>query len=384
MDKQPFLFEKIPYGLAYHRIIIDESGKPVDCIFLDVNMAFETITGIKKSAIIGEKLTSVLPGIEDSGFGWIEAFGSAALTGKDVRFREYCKPLSSWYDVTAFSNTTGYFYSMFIDASKNVRSENSKENYLKKIDEINKNLKKRIREVEAATRAKNSLISGVSHEIRTPLNAIFGFSQILESQHYGTLNTKQSEYVDYILKSSKHLLTIIDDLLDLSRIENDRKSITPSPENIKSIIEDSIFVINEKAKESNQSININIPEELHGLEVLADKRRLNQIMFNLLSNAARFTQNGGAISITLEKNRDMAVVHVSDTGVGIAPEDQGKIFDSFYQVNSGLSGKDPGSGLGLPLVKKLVESHGGRIWVESDGPGKGSRFSFSLPVHYSG
>jgi len=233
---------------------------------------------------------------------------------------------------------------------------------------------------EAANRAKSDFLASMSHELRTPLNAIMGFSEILQEKYFGELTGKQEEYVRDILKSAKHLLSLINDILDLSKIEAGKMELELSPVNIQDLLEYSLVVIKERSLRHGISLEVNISEELKGLEITVDERKLKQVMFNLLGNAAKFTPEGGRIGVEARREREEIIISVTDTGIGIAPENQGMIFEAFYQVQCGVRDKTPGTGLGLPISRQLVELHGGRIWVESQGERTGSRFSFTVPV----
>ena len=237
---------------------------------------------------------------------------------------------------------------------------------------------------EAANQAKSEFLANMSHELRTPLNAVIGFSEVLRDKYFGKLNEKQADYVNDILESGKHLLSLINDILDLSKVEAGKMELEPSQVNIKNLLENSLVIIKEKAHKHGIGLDLKIPEEMSELNIQADERKLKQIMFNLLSNTVKFTPDGGKISMTAQLtiiNQQSSIqISVADTGIGISPEDHEKIFDEFYQVKGDMKDKTPGTGLGLPLTKKLVEMHGGRIWVESEGEGKGSTFSFVIPV----
>jgi PAS domain S-box-containing protein len=241
--------------------------------------------------------------------------------------------------------------------------------------------RKRAEEIaKSASRAKSDFLTNMSHELRTPLNAITGFSQMLQEQYFGKLNEEQAEYVTYILESGEHLLSLINDILDLSKIEAGKMALHLSRVNIKELLENSLIMIKEKCLKHGISLDLRISEDVEGLEITADERRVKQIMFNLLANAAKFTPDRGTIAVEAEQEGKEFIVSVSDTGIGIAPEHLEEIFEEFHQINGGLMGKIPGAGLGLALSKNFVEMHGGRIWAESEGKGKGSRFSFSLPL----
>jgi len=238
-------------------------------------------------------------------------------------------------------------------------------------------------EAQAASQAKSEFLSSVSHELRTPLTAIIGLAQLLQKKYYGALNEKQAEYVQDILESSNHLLSLINDILDLTKIESGQSMPELVDAEVKELMESSLLLVKENAVKNKVSIQLKVPEKMLKQKIAVDKRRFRQIMVNLLSNAVKFTPGGGTVTIEADREQDKLIVSISDTGIGISPEEQERIFDAFYQVSAGISGKSPGTGLGLSLAKHLVEQHHGRIWVESEGVGKGSRFSFIIPLKLS-
>ena len=249
-----------------------------------------------------------------------------------------------------------------------------------KIKERTKELEAAVKNAEAANQAKSEFLSSMSHELRTPLTAIIGFSQVLVQQYFGELNDKQTEYVKDILESGEHLLSLINDILDLAKVEAGKDELELSRLNVKELLENSLVMIKEKALKHSLSLETQISSYLDELFIVADERKLKQIMFNLLSNAAKFTPDNERISVKGILNGSELIISVTDKGIGIDESEQGKIFDEFYQANSGPKDKTPGTGLGLSLTKHFVEMHGGKIWVESKGKDKGSTFSFSLPI----
>ncbi|OGD18797.1 MAG: hypothetical protein A2W03_14975 [Candidatus Aminicenantes bacterium RBG_16_63_16] len=232
---------------------------------------------------------------------------------------------------------------------------------------------------EAANRAKSDFLAGMSHELRTPLNAIIGFSEILGDRYFGDLTEKQAEYVTDILESGKHLLGLINDILDLSKIEVGKMDLELSAVSLKEILHSGLVMVKERCAKHNIRLRLDAPEEMDGLRVMVDERRMKQVIFNLMSNAAKFTPEGGEITIGAKEKDGELEVSVWDTGIGIAPEHLQKIFEEFFQIKSGMRDKTPGTGLGLALTRRIVELHGGRIWAESEGKGKGSCFIFTLP-----
>jgi len=233
---------------------------------------------------------------------------------------------------------------------------------------------------EAANEAKSDFLANMSHELRTPLNAIIGFSDILAMKMVGDMNEKQDKYVDNILTSGRHLLDLINDILDLSKVEAGKVELEISLEKISKIVEHSLIMIKEKAQKQNIELITEIAPDLRDIKTGVDKRMLKQILFNLLSNAVKFTPESGSIHVAAKVGTKELVFQVRDTGIGIEPTDQKRVFLAFEQVDSSYTRTQQGTGLGLALTQKLVELHGGRIWLESAGKNKGSTFSFTIPL----
>jgi GAF domain-containing protein len=233
------------------------------------------------------------------------------------------------------------------------------------------------RQIEAANRHKSEFLANMSHELRTPLNAIIGFSEVLGERLFGALNEKQAEYTDDILTSGRHLLSLINEILDLSKVEAGRMELELAAFDLPLAIDNARTFVRERATKHGITLDVNVDDRLG--EYVGDERKIKQILLNLLSNAVKFTPEGGRIGINARQTNGAVEISVSDTGIGIAPEDQPKIFEEFRQVGSDYAHKTEGTGLGLTLAKKFVELHGGRIWVESE-VGKGSKFTFTLPI----
>ena len=235
---------------------------------------------------------------------------------------------------------------------------------------------------ETATRSKGHFLASMSHELRSPLNSIIGFSEVLEDQTFGEMNQKQKKYITNILFSSRHLLQMINDILDLSKVEAGKMELEPSKVTIKALLETSLIMIKERAMNQQITLGLDFTEDFPSdLEISADERKLKQIMSNLLSNAIKFTPDGGSVNINAEAISESAIqISIADTGIGINPEDQSRVFREFEQLDLTNDRRYGGTGLWLALVRNLVKLHRGRIWVESEGEGKGSVFTFSIPV----
>jgi GAF domain-containing protein len=233
------------------------------------------------------------------------------------------------------------------------------------------------KQIEAANRHKSEFLANMSHELRTPLNAIIGFSEVLQERLFGELNEKQAEYTDDILTSGRHLLSLINEILDLSKVEAGRMELELTTFDLPLAIENARTFVRERAIKHGISLDVQIDKRLGDFK--GDERKIKQILLNLLSNAVKFTPEGGRINIDARQANGAVEISVSDTGIGISPEDQEKIFEEFRQVGADYAHKSEGTGLGLTLAKKFVELHGGKIWVESE-VGKGSTFTFTLPI----
>jgi signal transduction histidine kinase len=232
-------------------------------------------------------------------------------------------------------------------------------------------------QLERANRHKSEFLASMSHELRTPLNAIIGFADALSEKYFGDLNTRQERYVGHIQTSGHHLLALINDILDLSKVEAGRMDLEPGPVDVADVLENGLTMVRERAIRHSIELSLSVEQGLGTIE--ADERKLKQIVFNLLANAVKFTPAGGRVEVTARRVADWLEVAVSDTGSGIAPEDQERIFAEFQQVVHGATQAREGTGLGLSLSKRFVELHGGRLCVQSV-LGLGSTFTFTLPV----
>ena len=247
------------------------------------------------------------------------------------------------------------------------------------LNRMNDELGRLYEELEAASRHKSEFLATMSHELRTPLNAIIGFSQVLKQQMYGPLNERQADYVDDVLSSGQHLLNLINDILDLAKVEAGRMELQSSTFELPELLENAASMVRERATRQGIGLIVATDDSVGGME--GDERKVKQILFNLLSNAVKFTATGGKVTLAARATEEQVVIAVHDTGIGIGADELDKIFEEFYQV--GASRTQEGTGLGLALTRRLVELHGGQLTVESE-PGVGSTFTVTIPRHHAG
>ncbi len=233
---------------------------------------------------------------------------------------------------------------------------------------------------QTAKAAKSGFLTNMSHELRTPLTAIIGFAELLSEQHFGKLNERQYTYVREIYNAGNHLLALIKDILDLAKAESGSQTFTPTNVDICELLTNSLSLVKEKSIKHGQRLELDLDRSLIGLVTRADEIKLKQIMVYLLTNAVKFTPDGGLVKVSATRMGNRIAVSVSDTGVGIRTQDLERIFDVFEQVDASCSKQLPGAGLGLALTRRLVELHGGEISAFSNGEGCGATLTFTIPL----
>jgi signal transduction histidine kinase len=246
------------------------------------------------------------------------------------------------------------------------------------VNRMNDELRRLYGDLETASRHKSEFVANMSHELRTPLNAIIGFSEVLREEMFGELNEQQLGYVDDVLDAGRHLLSLINEVLDLSKVEAGRMELELTDVSLSETLRSGLTMHDERARRGGVTLGLAIsPDEIL---VRADETKLRQVVFNLLSNAVKFTPPGGRVDVSARANDGVVEVAVADTGPGIAADEQEAIFEVFQQAsNANAVGRPEGTGLGLALARRFVDLHGGRLWVEST-PGRGSTFRFTLPA----
>ena len=275
--------------------------------------------------------------------------------------------------LTVFRKTPGEFAADTVDLLKTFATQSS---LAIQNARLFREIAQKSRELEVASQHKSEFLASMSHELRTPLNAIIGFSDVLLQGMFGETNDKQTEYLRDILASGQHLLSLINDILDLSKIEAGRMELDLADFDLPSAIDDALLLMRERAGRRGITLERHVDERVG--EIHADQRKVKQVLLNLLSNAVKFTPEGGRIDVRAGLANGTAEISVTDTGIGIAAEDHDAVFEEFRQVGK-ADKKAEGTGLGLALCRKFVELHGGRIWVTGQ-IGAGSTFTFTLPL----
>jgi len=368
-DRYRQLFESIDQGFCVLQMLF-ESGRPVDYRFLEINPAFEAHTGLRQA--LGKRMRELSPDHEEH---WYQIYGDVALTGQPARFEHHAEALGRWFDVYAFrlgepDGTTVAV--LFSDITERYLMAAQREQLLAAERAAR-------HDAEIATRMKDEFLATLSHELRTPLSVIIGWSQLLLKREPD--NEPLRKGLSTILQSARTQATLISDMLDMSAIFLGKVKLDLEPldgfEHVARVVQSS------EPSMQSKGIRLEFQPSFEVCLVLADPARLQQILWNLLSNAIKFTPPNGRISIAARRTDTRFEIAVADSGVGIEPDFLPHLFDRFRQADGSTSRRYGGLGLGLSIVKQLVEMHGGEVWAESEGMNRGACFTVSLPVYRS-
>ena len=347
------LFQNLLDGFAYCRMIFDEHGRPEDFVYVDVNTAFVRLTGLKD--VVGRRVTEVIPGIRESNPEVFEVYGRVTVTGQPEELETFVGPLKIWLSISVYSPEPGHFVAVFDNITERRQAEEA---------------------LREADRRKNEFIATLSHELRNPLAPIRYALEVIDG---GGDRSEGSQPRQVIERQLAHLVHLVDDLLDVTRIASSKVRLRKQRVDLGTIVQQAAEAAEPDIERANHSLVVSLPADQVWLD--ADPDRLAQVVTNLLTNAARYTPPGGRISVTAAAVQGEVVVSVADTGIGLSAHDLTRVFEMFTQVGEPGHG---GLGLGLSLVKGLVELHGGTVEARSDGLGKGSEFRIRLPRAQAG
>jgi PAS domain S-box-containing protein len=350
------LFVHMLDGFAYHKILVNENNQPIDYVFLEVNDAFERLTGLKRKNIIGEKITEVIPGIRESSFDWISAYGIVALTGEEFRAEQFSEALGKWYSISAYSPKKGYFVAIFMDITERKDAERKLKMFADDLQRSNLELEQ--------------FASIASHDLQDPLVSMACSLKLLKRHSKGRLDPDSYEFITNTIDKTNQMQTLVRNLLAYSRLGTRRKKFKPS--DCVKIFKKAIANLESAIQQYGAVVTHDDLPEVRG-----NATQLVQLFQNLISNAIKFRdKEPPLIHISAKRNENEWVFSVRDNGIGIESRNIDDIFNIFHQLHD--AGEYPGSGIGLSICKKIVEHHGGRIWVESE-HGKGSIFYFTIP-----
>ncbi|VVB55800.1 Methanogenesis regulatory histidine kinase FilI [uncultured archaeon] len=348
------LFGNMLDAFAYCKMHFDDQGRPVDFVYLEVNSAFEKLTGLEN--VIGKKVTQVIPGIKESYPDLFEIYGRAALTGKPEKFEIDFKPLRAWFSISVYSIEKEYFVTVFDNITERKRAEEE--------------LKKRTEELARSNAELEQFVYIASHYLQEPLRTVSNFSQLLAKRYKGELDAKADQYFSFIVDGTSRMQQMIDDLLAYSQVIARTKPFEPT--NCETAFDQALTNVKMAIEESGALVTHDpLPT------VMADASQMVQLFQNLFSNAIKFRKEKPRITVSAVQRGNEWLFSVQDNGIGIAPEFMEYIFKMFEREHA--SSEYPGTGVGLAICKKIVEHHGGRIWVESE-QGKGTTFYFTIPA----
>jgi PAS domain S-box-containing protein len=345
------------------------------CIITDVNRQMELLTGCTRDELIGAPFKNYFTDPDRAETSIKQVLSEKKVTNYELtaRARDGKETVVS-FNATTFYDRDRKLQGVFAAA----RDVTERKRLDQVLQEKNVELESARSVAEKTNLTKSDFLANMSHELRTPLNSVIGFSEVLQDQMFGPINEKQQEYVNNILTSGRHLLSLINDILDLSKVESGKMELELSTFLLRESLDASMIMLREKALKGGIKLHLDLATEAD-VRIVADQRKLKQILFNLLTNAVKFTPVEGTVDVSAVRDGDFIEITVADSGIGIKDENIPKLFHPFTQLESAYTKGYEGTGLGLALTRQLVELHGGRIWMESEF-GTGSRFSFTIPL----
>ncbi|WP_242392421.1 hybrid sensor histidine kinase/response regulator [Anaeromyxobacter oryzisoli] len=354
------LFDHLTTGFTLCRAIF-EGDVPVDYVHEEANLAFEVQTGLRREDVLGRRITEVLPGIRGDPARWIEVLGEVARTGVPVHYEQHMIELDRWYDATAYRPKPGYFAVVFLDVTERKRTE-------ERLREANERLRE-------ADRRKDEFLGVLSHELRNPLATIGTSVHLLERAAPDSPQAGRAKEV--LRRQTEHLARLVDDLLDVTRVTRGKIQLHRRHLDLRAVARRTCD--DHRALFESRGIALRIDTTPGAVWIDADATRISQVIGNLLQNAAKFTPAGGSVSVHTGVAEGDAELRVRDDGVGMEPSEIDRMFQPFAQSERSLARTRGGLGLGLALVRGLVELHGGTVRAHSAGPGRGSEFVVRLP-----
>ncbi|MBE0429008.1 MAG: MEDS domain-containing protein [Thermoleophilia bacterium] len=355
-EKLQSLFSNMSEGFSYNRIVVDKAGEPRDYIMLDVNYAFEHLTGLRREDIIGRRVTEVLPGIESDPADFIGRFGRVAVTGKPDRFESYSVQLDRWYSCSAFCPHKGFFAVTFSEITERKLAEEELRKALARLEQSNSDLQQ--------------FAYVASHDLQEPLRMVSSYVQLLERRYGDKLDADAVDFINFAADGAERMRGMIQDLLAYSRVGTQGDRLTRV--DFEQVLSDALANLQVTISECGAEVtHTSLPE------VSGDPSQLTQLMQNLIGNAIKFRgDDPPRVTVQAEAKNGEWFFSVKDNGIGIEPEYAERIFDIFQRLHNRL--EYPGTGIGLAICKKIVDRHGGRIWAEARAGG-GSIFRFTIP-----
>ncbi len=357
--KYRMLFETMFSAYALHEIIVDDDNNPINYRFLEVNPAFERITGMAASQVVGKTIFDLFPATD---IKTIQTYGEVALYGERLQFEQYSNEHKKYFEVVAFSPQKGQFSTVFIDITQHKEALRLMQNSEKELKELN------------AT--KDKFFSIVAHDLKNPFQGILGFVELLHNDLDEFDEEELKMVIAQVKEATESAYNLVLNLLEWSRLQLNRVTLNPMILNLHDLASSEISILNAQAGAKQIKLNLDLPDEIHAF---ADENMIRMVLRNLISNAIKFTYKGGEVLIQSNILPKFVDIEIKDNGVGISQENIQKLFKVNQQVVNQGTEKEKGTGLGLILCKEFVEKNNGKIWVDSK-LGSGSSFHVLLPI----